>query len=235
VDAGRARVRFVDGAGFATTADRLAMFWERAGRPMLLTSGDALPAGLAPVEPLPMAPSSERMKHAALDLRQGEFASARPLLGRYLRRAAIVTACGLAAHAAIAAADSFALVRIADERRAETETLVALARPGAYLGDDLVDVAATLLPEGGAKPATFLPLLSRVSDALKPVGDAISFDGLRFAQASGALTLAVNARDSATLGRASAALRAAGLGVRAGMAMRTAAGVRADMIVEDGQ
>lgn len=235
VDDARARVRFADGAGFATAADRLAIFWERAGRPMLLASGDALPAGLPPAEPLPIAPLPERTKHAALDLRQGEFAPARPLLGRYWRRAAIVTVCGLAAHAAIATADTFALMQIADERRAETETLVALARPGAYLGDDLVDIATTLLPESDAKPATFLPLLSRVSDALKPIGDAISFDSLRFVQKDGALALVVSSKDSATLDKAKAELRDAGLGVRAGMAVSTPTGVRADMIVEDGE
>lgn len=229
--AGRALVRLDDGTGFEAPLDQLPFFWARAGRPAILASGE-LPADMPLAGQLLLAPLSERARQAPLDLRQGQFAPERPALSRHWRRAAVITACGLAAHAAITAADTFALVGMVNERKAETEALVSIARPGAYLADDLIETATEILPAGGARPAVFLPLLSNAAGALMPLGDAIRFENLAYSEADDTLKLAVAATDAVTLSRADAALRQRGLRVRSSPPASTESGVRGDILVQ---
>jgi general secretion pathway protein L len=194
----RALVRCSDGSGFALSTALLPTAWRAAGQPRCIRLGEALPSGLAIETALDLASPSGPA--ADLNLRQGSYAPAaaqRPLL----RRAAFAAAAGLVAHGAVAAADTLALRRIAEERKAEVQALV---------GDDVVSVATELLPVGGGgPPSRFLPLLGRATAALGTVG-SLSVRRMSFDQ-SGELMLDVEATDGATLQRAEQALRAAGL------------------------
>ncbi len=185
---GRALVRCPDGTGFVVPADMLEEARVAAGAP-------ALTAGRAEAG-------------TPLDLRQGIYSPARAQ-GPW-RRVAIVAAAGLAAHAAIAAADTMALRRVADRWRGETAADVALVAPGAAPGDDLAATAADLVPaETGGAPGRFLPLLDRASAVLAGSGVAVRGIGYR----AGTLALAVEG-DEAALSRATAALAAGGLTAR---------------------
>jgi general secretion pathway protein L len=242
----RALVRTADGGGFATRLERLPSFWAHAGRPGIRAPHDAaLPADL-PVERMSLAPIDLAPgKRPPIDLRQGAFAqwraapapghsaqgTARTLISGHWRRVAFLTAAGLAAHGAIAAADTLALTSIARQTKAETEDLIAMARPGAYLGGDLVDTAASLLPETEQRPAPFLPLLASATRAMGSNGAAIRFESLDWSDADQSLRVRLHLPDAATLDSLRARLRTQGLGVDAKLPVRTAEGYLVDMVL----
>lgn len=230
---GRALIRHSDGTGFAVDTGNLAQIWSLGGSPPLLVAGDTPPDDVPVAGPLMLAPISERVKHCPLDLCQGGFAIRRPALNPHWRRAAVITLCGLAAHGVISAADTFALTRLAQAHRAETETMVALARPGAYLGGDLVETATALLPEGDAPPPTFLPLMTRVAGVLAPLAPALRFETVDFAGTEGELKLTITATDARTLDAVAGRLRAAGMQTHANTPMRAATGMRGEMRIRN--
>lgn len=231
----RVLVRTGDGAGFATRVPHLRLLWERSGRPAIGAAGDPLPNDIPVAERLLLTPLADRLEGAALDLRQGAFARARPAvsLGGHWRTLAWITGAGLAAHGAVAVADTFALTRIAQVRQSEVETLIALARPGAYLGDDLADTGTELLAQAeGGGGASALPLLSRVSAALLPLAGTLSFDTVDYGGEGEPLTLVLSAGDRASIERAAGLLRDAGFAVRASMPVASGQGVRGEIVIE---
>lgn len=178
----RAVVRAGDGTGFACAAAMLRPVWEAAGRPPATSYGASLPAemmlGEASLEPEPLA---RRLLLPPLDLRQGPYARRRPVSNVW-RRLAWIAAIGAVAHTGIALADTVMLTVIANRRAAETRYLLMTNAPGVPLTGDLTATAAAALSKGGGGvPQTFLPLLSRLSAALAPLGGisarAIEFQG----------------------------------------------------------
>ena len=179
LDGSRAVVRAGDGTGFACAASMLMPAWEAAGRPPATAYGAPLPAemmlGEAVLQPEPLA---RRLLLPALDLRQGAYARRRAVSNVW-RRIAWIVAIGAAAHASIALADTVMLTVIANRRAAETQALLATVAPGVPVTGDVAATAAALLPRGGGGvPQTFLPLLTRLSAALAPLGgiDARTID-----------------------------------------------------------
>lgn len=216
---GRVLIRSDDGAGLALPADHLAAAWAAAGRPRCIAYGDPLPAELAgdegALEPEPLA---ARLALPALDLRQGPFALPRTGFPSIARRIALVAALGLVAHGAIAAADTIALDRIAAQRAAATRSLLAQVAPEATIGDDIAASAAEILPENASGPSTFLPLLIRVSGALKQLGPAVSLRAISYDAAASTINLQIESADMAGLNRVAGALSAQGLTAESGSA-----------------
>ncbi len=233
-EGGRVLVRTGDGAGFATRLSLLQLLWERSGRPSIRAAGDPLPDDVPVADRLLLTPLADRLDGAGLDLRQGAFARARqPVsLGSHWRKLAWITGAGLAAHGAVAVADTFALTRMAQARQSDVEALIALARPGAYLGDDLADTGAELLAQAEGGGTSALPLLSRVSTALLPLAGTLSFDTVDYGGEGEPLTLVLSAGDRASLDRAAGLLRDAGFAVRASMPVASGQGVRGEIVIE---
>ncbi len=205
----RALVRVGDGGGFAIPAPLLGAAWETAGKPAALAYGTALPAemmlGRSALAPGPLA---TRLLSPVLDLRQGRYAVRRAGISTFWRRLGWIVAIGAAAHTAIAFADTLMLRSIADRRAAETRTVAGLAAPGANLGGDLRTVIPDLLPKSGSKaPDAFLPLLTRISGALQPLGGSLSVRQIAFE--GNTLTMDVDGTDPGLAARIDAALRGA--------------------------
>jgi general secretion pathway protein L len=216
---GRALVRTDDGTGFALPADHLHAAWAAAGRPRCIAYGDSLPVELSGDEgALEPGPLALRLARPALDLRQGAYGVARGGMSRLGRRIALVAAAGLVAHGAIAAADTIALNHIASERAAETRTLLTQVAPNATIGDDVAASASDLLPENGSGPSRFLPLMMRVSGALKQLGPAVSLRSVAFDAGANTLSLELETATMEGLQTVSPALRAQGLSAESGSA-----------------
>jgi general secretion pathway protein L len=205
----RALVRAGDGGGFAIPAPLLGAAWETAGKPAALAYGTALPTemmlGRVALAPGPLA---TRLLSPALDLRQGRYAVRRAAASTFWRRLGWIVAIGAAAHTAIAFADTLMLRSIADRRAAETRTVASLAAPGADLSGDLKTTIPDLLPKGGTRaPDAFLPLLTRVSGALQPLGGSLSVRQVAFE--GNTLTMDIDGTDPGLAARIDAALRGA--------------------------
>jgi general secretion pathway protein L len=222
----RALVRSADGTGFAVPAAQFAALWKAGGGPLCTSFGLPLPEAISALpSEAPVAALDMLLRHPALDLRQGRYARVRRALPTVWRRAAIVAAAGVAAHGAIAAADTIALQNLADERRAETAALIKERAPFQPVGDDLVTAATALLPGGGGgMPDRLLPLLSRTSTALQPLASRIGIRSLAYNAADGRLDLDIEAADLATLQQVEAALRGGGLSPTRGSASTTGTG-----------
>jgi general secretion pathway protein L len=206
-DGDRMLVRRPDGIAFALPLSAFDDVWDAADRPPLISCGETLPDRFSaePAGPGWAGPSTVAGS-VPLDLRQGRYARASngpPWLRRVLQVAVI----GLLAHAAIYAVDTVALVRSADARQAETAALVAAA--GGPTGGDLAATAESMLPHGDSGDG-LLPVFGRAARALQPVGTTVSFQSLGYERASG-LTMELEASDLASLQRAEAVLREAGL------------------------
>ncbi len=181
LDGNRAVVRAGDGTGFACAASMLRPIWEAAGRPPATAYGAPLPAemmlGEAALQPEPLA---RRLLNPPLDLRQGAYARRRGVSNVW-RRIAWIAAIGAAAHTGIALADTVMLTVIANRRASETQRLLATVAPGVPVSGDLATTAANLIRSGGGAPQTFMPLLTRLSAALAPLGGvsarAVAFTG----------------------------------------------------------
>ncbi len=207
LDHGRMLVRTEEEA-FAIDPALLHDLWSAQGEPPLTAYGDMpLPLDLASQSPFPAA--ATRRGPPALDLRQGAFALARARAPLALRRLAAVLAVGVVAHTLIAGLDTLALQKIADERRAETATLLQASAPGSPVDGDLVDRLSRL--SVGTEPGRFLPLLTRTSQAIAPLTSEVALQSLTYAEADGALALKVEAADLSGLQRTQTALADAGL------------------------
>ncbi|SOB86573.1 general secretion pathway protein L [Sphingomonas guangdongensis] len=221
----RAVVRSGDGTGFACPAPLLRTVWEAAGRPRTIAYGAALPADMSDgADVLALDPLGRRLLAPALDLRQGAYARRRRSLPSFGKRLAKIVAIGAAAHASIAAADTLALRGIAERREAETRALVARLSPATTLSDgDIAGPVTDLLPQSGAGGGAnaFLPLASRVSAALAPLGPEVSAQAMRLD--GGVLTMELQSTDPALAGRVRAALQSANIAANVGA---VAGGVR---------
>lgn len=203
----RAVVRAGDGTGFAIPATMLETAWTAAGRPRVISYGAPLPPAIAAdADILALDPLGRRLLAPALDLRQGRYARRGRALPGVAKRLAQLAAIGILAHAGIAAADAIVLRGIANDRAEQTLALVQSVAPGAALGEDLASSVADLLPQGGAGGGqnALLPIVSRVSAALAPIGSGITIDSMRLD--GGVATIDVAAGDPALPGRIRLAL-----------------------------
>lgn len=226
----RAIVRTDDGGGFVTSTALLPLAWEAGGTPTPIVQGGSLPDSFPGEGERPAAPAEldPGLRRGTLDLRQGAYAR-RQRMPTLWRRAAIVAGAGLAAHGAIAAADTAALRSIAADRRAETQALVARAAPGMPIGDDAAAVASAMLPTNTGNASPFLPKLARASAALAPLSPGVSIRALSF---DGALKLELEADDKARLEHARRLLARAGLHGRSdGIVAESGAHVRTVIIL----
>lgn len=209
----RAVVRSGDGTGFACPAPLLRTAWEAAGRPRTIAYGTALPADMSDgADALALDPLGRRLLAPALDLRQGAYARRRRSLPSFGKRLAKIVAIGVVAHAGIAAADTLALRGIAERRADETRALVATLSPSTNVaGDDFAGTVSDLLPQPGAGGGAnaFLPLASRLSAALAPLGPEVTARAMRLDGSS--VTMELGGSDPALFGRVQAALRSAGI------------------------
>jgi general secretion pathway protein L len=209
----RALVRSHDGTGFAIPAPVLRTAWESAGRPRTIAYGAALPQDMADAaDTLPLDPLARRLLAPPLDLRQGIYAVRRRSLPSFGKRLATIVALGIAAHAAIAAADTVALRSIADDREAETRALVATRSPGTALPpENVAGAVADLLPRPGSGGGAnaFLTTAARISTALAPLGPGVAARTMRLE--GNALVVDLDTSDPAMADRVRTALRDAGV------------------------
>lgn len=225
---GRVRVRTPEGGGFASPLALLRPAWMAASRPSMVSYGEPLPSDLSSI---PAEGRYEPPAVPALDLRQGAYAAQDRPLKVALRRAAMVLAAGVVAHAAIAAADTAALHQTAKTKRAETLALMRQVAPNTPADADLVAELDRLLPSGGNAGSGFFPLVTRTFRALEPAAARLSFQDLSYAEAERALSLKVEASDLGGLQQVETALRGAGLAVSSGAATAESGRADAEIVV----
>lgn len=219
IAAGRAMIRTADGAGCALPVAHLDAAWRAAGAPACTGYGDALPPAMGEASAdMAAAPLAARLTAPALDLRQGVYARPRRTASPLVRRIALVAAAGLLAHGVIAAADTLALDHIATVHAAQARALAAAAAPGIASNGDLATIVADIAPPAGGGGSAFLPLLLRVTDALKPIGAGVAFRSLSFDAGANSLSIEIEAADMAGLQRVGQTLQASGLSAESGAA-----------------
>lgn len=206
---GRVLVRSADGTGFAASSTLIGQVWEAAGRPHIRNCG-AAPIGELQQESQPAGGRlADRVAVPAVDLRQGDYARRATGGSSWLKRLGWIAAAGIAAHVAIAAADT-AMLRVIAERRADdTRAAIAQAAPGANLGEDLRISVADMLPPPGAAGSQFVPLVTRTSNALAPLSSAVTARSMRFE--GNALVMEIEPGEPGLAGRVRDAMRAAGV------------------------
>lgn len=216
----RACVRAADATGFAVPRAGLVAAWEAAGQPACTSHGQPLPAPIAAEQASrTSAPMETLLALRPLDLRQGIYAAPRAAISPLWRRVALVTAAGLLAHGAIAAADTAALARTAAQRQDEARALAATLRPGMPVDDEL----SAMLDEDGmdAPPGAIRPLLWLTANALAGVDRRIGWRSLAFAGEQRTLAIDLDSADPAELGRVADALSRAGAQVESQPASAT--------------
>lgn len=216
----RAMVRAPDGTGFAMPLALLVPAWQAAGSPETIAYGDPLPPQMqGPQAGLEIQPLASRLLAPALDLRQGRYAAPRRKADPLWKRMALVAAIGALAHGAIAAADTLALTRIADQRDAEVRAYATTAQPYLVIGSDLGATLADMTPDAASgAPSQFLTLLTRTGAALASVQPAAGWRSVAYDRSAGALTIVVESGDIAGLQQVAQALAKAGLTVEPGAA-----------------
>jgi general secretion pathway protein L len=207
---GRVLVRSADGAGFSVSSTLIGQAWEAAGRPRIWNCG-AIPIGELPQEPRPAGGGglAGRLATPAVDLRQGAYARRAAGGSGWLKRLGWIAAAGIAAHTAIATADTAMLHVIAERRADDTRAAVAQAAPGANLGEDLRISVADMLPPPGAAGSQFVPLVTRTSNALAPLSSAVTARSMRFE--GNTLVMEIEPGEPGLAGRVRDAMRAAGM------------------------
>lgn len=216
----RAMVRAPDGTGFAMPLALLVPAWQAAGSPETIAYGDPLPPQMqGPQAGLEIQPLASRLLAPALDLRQGRYAAPRRKADPLWKRMALVAAIGALAHGAIAAADTLALTRIADQRDAEVRAYATTAQPSLVIGSELGATLADMTPDAASgAPSQFLTLLTRTGGALASVQPAAGWRSVAYDRSAGALTIVVESGDIAGLLQVAQALAKAGLTVEPGAA-----------------
>ncbi|MEP9403260.1 type II secretion system protein GspL [Sphingomonas sp. VNH70] len=206
----RALVRAADGTGFALPAPMLVAAWEAAGRPPVQATGDPLPDAMAGQgSAFPPAPLAERVAAAPIDLRQGLHARRRGPLPSVARKVAMILGLAALAHGVIAVADTLMLQRIAGRRQAALQQLVATTAPNVPTGgDDFATRVADLLPRATGTNR-FVPLLSRVGQALTPIGPVLVVRSMNFE--GNVLTIDAESPETGMADRIRAALTGAGI------------------------
>ena len=226
---GRVLVRRPDGTGYATPADSFAALWRADGAPQVVLYGGRLPDGI-PVGATGLMPATPTPEALGVDLLEGPYARDNRARRRLVTRLAAILALALAAHAATYAADTVALRRIAADREATLRAELATRVPG-LAPDTPLDLALRRAMPVADQPGAFLPLLARVSAALQPVGDAITFRNLGFDAADGSFALTIDAPDLATLQAVQTNLTAAGLAAASGVATTSDTGAEVRTVI----
>ena len=217
---GRALVRAADGTGFAAPLAALPALWEAAERPACVSYGDPLPPEIpaVPAE-LALEPLTTRLLVPALDLRQGLYAPPRRAAPASARRIGAILLAGALVHGAVAVADTLALERIAERRRAEAQELAQRFLPGTTVDEAFAaEVDALLAGAGPAPGGAFLPKLVRASTALSTAASGAALQGIGYDAAQGALSF--DLADPASASRLGAALAADGLPAAGGAGTR---------------
>ena len=209
----RAVVRTADGGGFAIESSMLPAAWAAAGKPSIVSYGEALPPDMPLVEGLPVAAGVERdLDGVALDLRQGVYAPNASIVPTVAKWAAMLIGAGAIAHSLVAVVDVMALQNIAGAREGEARILLRQLAPSLPPDGDVVDMLNRIAPSvGGAPGVQFLPLMAETSQALQPFAGKVSVQSLAFAKADRSLALTMEGPDLATLQAVEQALGAAGL------------------------
>lgn len=211
LDGDRAVVRSHDGGGFAAPIGVLPTFWEAAGRPNLLSSGDALPEvmrdGINDISFNQDGSSHPAMVTPPLDLRQGAFAASGRKTSSTARTLGAILALGVAAHAVILGVDTSALILQANKAETATRQLLVDRFPGAGDAPDLSIAVAQAAPDMAGDGAA-ITMLARVSQAL--TGAPVTFRSISYAPGE-PLQLGVSTPDAAGLERAVGVLNGAGL------------------------
>lgn len=195
-EAERTLVRQDDGTGFAIASGLFAAAWAAGGRPAIGLMRGELPEGVPGVADVALG---DPVAAPPIDLLQGRYAVRRRSAASLWRKAGWIAAAGIAAHGAIAAADTLMLRSMAAKDRAQTRLLLGGAAPAddASLASVASDRLAQAAPAGGM-PDRMLPLLSRVSAALGP-GGAVGLRGIGYDAANGRIELTVDAGAEAAL------------------------------------
>jgi general secretion pathway protein L len=211
---GRVLVRRADGTGYATRAEHLEAFWRADGAPQVVLYGGRLPDRV-PVGAPGLVPAGPTAEAARFDLLQGAHARAGRGGWRLPMRLFGVLALALVAHAAVLAADAFALRRIALARETALRSVLADRAPD-LPPLPLSEALARVLPAPAARGG-FLPLLAQVADVLGTEVEVTVRD-LSYSAEDGGLSLSVEGPDLPALQRVEDGLREAGLAVSAGVA-----------------
>lgn len=217
----RALVRTADGAGFAVPTTMLTPAWSAAGKPSLMLIAGDLPEGMAGARLIPTEldpPTADGS--SVLDLRQGAYARTTRHLPRQVRHAMGLAAGAAAFFLLLTALDTMALSGIAERRADALRTAITERGASAPADDESLAIAAgRLLPEAGAAGgSSFLPLLTRLSEALSGSAVGVSIRTIGFDGNAGTMTLDIEAGDLPALQRIEAALTEAGLAPTTGAA-----------------
>lgn len=227
----RALIRSADGSGFALDVAALPAAWKIAGEPPLIRHGEELPANM----PSQVADSGREadIVAASFDLRQGIYARSGQSNRAALKVAALLLLFGLVGHGAVAAIDTLALKRIAEDRSAAAQALLQEIAPNLSAEGDITAQLARFLPSGAEERGRFLPLLSRVSETLQPFAEGLAVQTLTFSAVDNTLSLDLQASDLAALQRIEAAFSEAGLQATSGVATAGGGGAQARIVIHD--
>jgi general secretion pathway protein L len=214
---GRVLARRADGTGYAASAAAFPAFWRADGSPPIVLFGGRLPDGV-PVAATGLLPPRPDRELARFDLLRGAYARAAG--GRRVaRRVVAVLAAALVAHAGLLAADGYALRRLAAAHEAAVRSELAARLPDLPPSLPLDAALKRVTPDSAAPPGGgFLPLMTRVAEALSPASGEVSLKRLAYDAAGSALTVSIEAADLAALQRAEETLRLQGLAVTPGAA-----------------
>jgi len=225
IEGSRARIRSEDASGFAMAVDHLPMAWEAAGRPAILSSGEALPPKLAEAlvepfdRPLPAQARSRRSwgRQASsplppVDLRQGRFAARQGATPVQVRSLAMILGIGLSAHLAIFAADTWVLKLKADRAEARVEAQLAQMEVQDQGGSVLGEEPARALPKMGGTDGPFLDRMGRLSQGVR--GQDVSVRSIGYTHGE-PLILSLNVPDASALERVVGSLERHGLATSA--------------------
>ena len=230
-EAARAVVRVSDGTGFAISVDMLPHIWERAGRPVLISLGAALPATLpatdqssAPPDPDPV---DLTFRFPTLQSQAQRTAVLRPLI-----IAGLIFVVGFAVLLGLAVADTVALRRIAVVEQQRAQTALAPILPGIVIGPDIEPILSRLSPAAPQPEAgAFLPLLSAAAEALAAAGPEVSFRRLSWGAQDNRLILNLQANRLDDLQTIEQYLSARGFDVTSGAANAGDGGAEADLTI----
>ena len=224
----RVLVRLSDHTGFAVHREALSGLWILADKPRIENLAAPLPKEIQSQDKAGTRVASGVTLFQA-DLRQGIFRPAREFIRPLKWLAASVALVGMG-HLLIAALDTSAQRKIADGLRAQAgialNAKLANASPDDPPALVLRRLAAENQPQGGSG---FLPLMERVSTALRTEDAPVQFRELSWSD--GALRITIEAVNLDSLQKAEARLDSAGLQVSSGSATADAGAARAEMTV----
>ena len=227
-DGARCVVRAGDGSGFAVATDMLPVLWARAGKPPVISLGQALPAGLLDTDlsDNPPTPDPAELAYGLPRARPGDsIRTWRPVIV-----ASLVLALGLLAHLGVLAADVVALGRIAAQERATAQAAIAGPLPGLVLTSDVTPVLDRLTPAAPSNArGTLLPLVSDLALALAETDATATFRRMAWSAVDNELVLLVQATGLEALQTIEQGLTSRGFTVRSGAASAGDGGAEAEM------